>query len=154
MTGQVVGSEPWGDSPIVVGVDGSPTGAAALRYAAERAILEHAGLSVVMAWEPVERAPWQPEPVGDEALENRLILRREIQDVLSERPEVDFQAACVRGRAVPVLLDAAHDASILVLGCRGRGGFEGQRLGSVALYCTMYAPCTVVIVREGGEDLE
>jgi nucleotide-binding universal stress UspA family protein len=52
-----------------------------------------------------------------------------------------------RGAAAGVLLDAARDADLLVVGSRGLGGFRGLLLGSVSSKMAAHAPCPVVIVR-------
>jgi nucleotide-binding universal stress UspA family protein len=50
------------------------------------------------------------------------------------------------GAPARVLLEAASDADLLVIGSRGLGGFRGLLLGSVGQQCTHHAPCPVVIV--------
>ena len=41
----------------------------------------------------------------------------------------------------------ARDAQFLVIGARGRHGFNHQFLGSVALAMLHYSPCPVAIVK-------
>jgi nucleotide-binding universal stress UspA family protein len=59
----------------------------------------------------------------------------------------------IEGSAVQVLLDAARDADLLVVGSRGHGGFAGLLLGSVSAQLVHHAPCPVLVVREkeGGQ---
>jgi nucleotide-binding universal stress UspA family protein len=52
------------------------------------------------------------------------------------------------GNAAQVLLEASHDADLLVVGSRGHGGFTEALLGSVSQACAHHARCPVVIVRE------
>jgi nucleotide-binding universal stress UspA family protein len=52
----------------------------------------------------------------------------------------------LQGPAAKVLLDAGHDADMIVVGSRGRGGFAGLLLGSVSQQVAQHAPLPVVIV--------
>ena len=60
------------------------------------------------------------------------------------------QRSVLRGYPVRVLLDAAADADLLVVGSRGRGGMAGMLLGSVSTQLATYAMCPVVVVRGRG----
>jgi nucleotide-binding universal stress UspA family protein len=59
---------------------------------------------------------------------------------------VDVQLVVSEGGAVPVLLEQAEHADVLVVGSRGRGAMRSALLGSVALHCTTHAPCPIVVV--------
>ena len=148
------GSEGHGDGVkrVVVGVDGSECSLRALRWAARDAELTGAVLEVITAWTfpehaaplgVVVRLPW-PEDLMAQA--------REALDALIERelPGCDrtrVQAQVIRGSAAAVLLEAARDADLLVVGNRGRGAFAELLLGSVSEHCVRHAPCPVVVVR-------
>jgi nucleotide-binding universal stress UspA family protein len=69
-----------------------------------------------------------------------------------ERPGVHLEQRAVEGRTIPVLLEQAEDASLLVLGSHGRGAFTGMLLGSVSEHCVSHAPCPVAIVRTAGRS--
>ena len=53
----------------------------------------------------------------------------------------------IEGPGGPALLSQAEDASLLVVGARGRAAFPGMLLGSVAEYCVRNGRCPVVVVR-------
>jgi nucleotide-binding universal stress UspA family protein len=137
---------------IVVGVDGSETSRHALRWAAEEAKSHGSQLHVVHAWEVpapavavgVGRRTAPPEGQHDEA--SRLVADV-VRDELGEAPPGDVRTSIGRGAAAGVLLDAARDADLLVVGSRGLGGFRGLLLGSVSSKMAAHAPCPVVIVR-------
>lgn len=74
-------------------------------------------------------------------------LTRAVQAVAGPRSVVEVRAEARRGTPAGVLLQAANDAALLVVGSRGRGGFAGLLLGSVARYCVQYAPCPVLVAR-------
>jgi nucleotide-binding universal stress UspA family protein len=139
---------------IVVGVDGSETSRHALRWAADEAKSHGSQLHVVHAWEvptlsvavgvgPGRRTA-QPEGQHEEA--SRLVADV-VRDVLGDEPAGDVRTSIGRGTAAGVLLDAARDADLLVVGSRGLGGFRGLLLGSVSSKMAAHAPCPVVIVR-------
>jgi len=139
---------------IVVGVDGSETSRHALRWAAEEARAHGSQLHVVHAWEvpglgagvgvlPGRRSA-QPEGQHDEA--SRLVADV-VREELGEDPPGDVRTSIGRGPAAGVLLDAADQADLLVVGSRGLGGFKGLLLGSVSSKMAAHASCPVVIVR-------
>jgi nucleotide-binding universal stress UspA family protein len=53
----------------------------------------------------------------------------------------------VEGHPAPTLVEASHEADLLVVGCKGYGEFAGMLLGSVSEYCAHHARCPVVIIR-------
>ena len=157
-------------SRIVVGVDGSAGAAAALAWALEEARLRQSALDAVHVWRlPLYAAVPEPWFVGMPELPHELDARVEAATEAHARDVLDAAVAeagregaeagievrkeVVRGQAAHVLLEAARDADLLVVGSRGHGGFAGLLLGSVSQQCVQHASCPVVVVRAAaGED--
>lgn len=151
-------------SRIVVGVDDSPGGNAALRFALEEARLRGAVLHAIHAWVmPLYEGVPGPFVVGlppgpplDEVREE---LARAASDVLDRALAaampaggVEVRREVVEGAPARVLLDAAEDAELLVVGSRGHGGFVGLLLGSVGAQCARHSPCPVAVVKPPAGD--
>jgi nucleotide-binding universal stress UspA family protein len=141
---------------IVVGVDGS----AAARHALAWAIAEaERRRSRVIALHVVAK-PWAAGaaagPFGAfvvaEAQERieadaRQLLARDVAAVRGSSG-VEVEQRLAEGPIAPALLAAAAaDASLLVVGSRGHGGFAGLLLGSVGQHCAQHARTPVVVVR-------
>ena len=60
---------------------------------------------------------------------------------------LDVRVAALNGTPEFALIEASHDADLVVVGSRGRGGFAGLLLGSTSLDLASHARCPVVIVR-------
>jgi nucleotide-binding universal stress UspA family protein len=63
-------------------------------------------------------------------------------------PWLQVDTAIIDGPPAQALLGASADASLLVVGFRGVGGFAGMTLGPVSRYVATHAPCPVVVVRQ------
>lgn len=140
-------------TPVVVGMDDSPASMNALTVAFEEAHLREAPLSVVTAWvegeyktvfSPAQMANW--EPVGD-------VHARWLAEQVAERqeryPDVEVSQIVTQNKPRDELLERSHDAQLVVVGSRGRGGFRGLLLGSTSQALMLHAHCPVLIVREG-----
>lgn len=147
-----VTSEPAGTHQgplVVVGVDGSEASKAALSYALEEALLRHATLEAVFAWQyPFEMAAGSfavPAPAG----EMRLWADEILDDALDQIEPVQRESVVRRaeyGPPVTVLMEAARRAELLVVGTRGHSRLTGLFLGSVSQYLAVHAPCPVTVV--------
>ena len=138
---------------IVVGVDGSPSSRAALRWAVGQARLTGGTVDAVIAWQiplMLENYSWAPigvEEARDFAEDARKRLDAAIGEEVRPADSELVRSQVVRGHPAQVLLDAAADADLLVVGSRGHGSFAGALLGSVSQYCAHHAHGPVLIVR-------
>jgi nucleotide-binding universal stress UspA family protein len=144
------------DSPhIVVGVDASPCSKRALRWAMTQARLSGATIEAITAWQAPARYGtvygMVPVMFGDAGISEITgkVLDDTITAVAGQLDEpVEVRARVVQGHPAQVLLDAAADAQLLVVGGRGHSVLAGMRLGSVSHHCVQHAPCPVVVVPE------
>lgn len=137
---------------IVVGVDGSSPSKRALRWALRQAELTGARLEVVYAWHIPATDGWTPmfDLTQNLTKAGEQIAADTIAEIAGDRPPVIVHAEVVEGNTAAVLLKAAEGADLLVVGCRGHGGFVGALLGSVSQHCVQHATCPVVVVRGEG----
>ncbi|MFT4296800.1 MAG: universal stress protein [Micropruina sp.] len=144
---------------LVVGVDGSQSSRAALQWAYDVALAQNAELTALMTWRQVTPPPagsastYNPEfDDADQASIAEKELLSILREELGEDPGVLVRPRVVAGRAAKELIDASHDADLLVVGSRGIGGFAGMLLGSVSQHVAAHAACTVVVVRTPGSN--
>jgi nucleotide-binding universal stress UspA family protein len=140
---------------IVVGVDGSEASKDALRWALEEARLRQSSLRAVYAWlyPQIGGRGYIPSELLDPELLRQTAQERLdelVAEVAGESPDVELERVASEGPAAQVLVEAAEEAELLVVGSRGHGGFTGLLLGSVSQQCAHHAPCPVVIVRDAG----
>lgn len=131
---------------IVVGVDGSEHGDAALRWALEEAQVHGSSLTAVFAWQmPFLEFPGAFERQEIEDLAKDFLVKAVGQ--VESAPQVPLELLVAQGDVSEALIEASKGADLLVLGSRGRGGFAGLKLGSVSQECVAHAHCPVVVVR-------
>lgn len=140
---------------IIVGVDGPGHSRPALAWAMREAALRHVPLAVMTvrppAVRPATRIYWPvpdvPETGTSLELEEKAVW--EFADTVASEigepvPEITVRVAT--GAAAEELIKASREASLLVVGARGRGGFAGLVMGSVSSQVMHHAACPVVIV--------
>jgi nucleotide-binding universal stress UspA family protein len=135
---------------IVVGVDGSQSSLAALRWAVRQAELTGAPLEIVSAWEwPVSYSGWETPlpPDYDPADEARRQLDRTVSAVLTPDDAIEVRRSVVEGHAAPVLEALSKTADLVVVGNHGHGEFVRMLLGSVSEHCVTHCHCPVVVTR-------
>jgi nucleotide-binding universal stress UspA family protein len=142
---------------VVVGIDGSENSLDALRFAAREATLRDEVLHVVGTYTtPIMSTGYElavPDPDDLEAAA-RTTLEASVDTVRSEGllDDVDVEVVAIEGHAGERLMTASEDATLLVVGSRGHGGFMGLLLGSVTTYVVNHPVCPVVVVRHGDAD--
>lgn len=135
-------------APIVLGVDGSASSDAATRLAFEEAALRGADLVAVHAWSdlgllPMYTMDWTIyEDQAREALAERLAQWRR------QFPDVNVETRLVRDRPAHWLEEESRKAQLVIVGSRGRGGFAGLVLGSVASTVAQVSHAPVIVVRK------
>lgn len=148
---------PPGTGPVLVGADGSPDSEAAIAFACEEARLRGTGLVALHTWSDVlaegmlRPHPLQEDPVEIAATE-RAKLAEQVVGWQRKYPDVAIELEVIRGRPVRTLLERGEHAQLIVVGCRGRGGFTGMLLGSTSQALIAHSPCPVAVVRPQRTD--
>jgi len=134
---------------VVVGVDGSAESIRALRWAAREVAARGGALSVVAAWNwdgpSLAKPPLGVNP-GQVRAHTEGLLAAALDGVREAVPTVSVTAEAIQGYAPSVLVAAAKDADLLVLGSHGYGRLHHAVLGSVSEYCVRHATCPVVVI--------
>jgi nucleotide-binding universal stress UspA family protein len=114
---------------VVIGYDGSSPSLKALDFGLEYACRHSLPVQVVVVGQPAD------DPTTD--LDGRLRSRDGGRDAEIVR---------VAGHPAEQLLRLSADASLIVLGARGRGGFAGLLLGSVSQTVLHHATRPVAVI--------
>lgn len=135
---------------ITVGVDGSPGGRRALAWAIRHAVDTGAIVDIVTAYEP-EPLPYDADGTNGCDLSRDFAADRQqldLSEVLAHipGPRPALVQRMIPGHAVDVLIEAARDADLLVLGSHGRGQLATTLLGSVSEACVRRGTTPVLIV--------
>jgi nucleotide-binding universal stress UspA family protein len=139
---------------IVAGVDGSPDGLAAARYAASLAERRGASLKLIHAFEGLFHG-YGPlaAAAGYAAADQQLreaagrSLADDTAQIRAAFPSLEVESHLSDGVAAAVLIQESEEALTTVVGSRGRGGFAGLLLGSVSSQVAAHGHGSVVVVR-------
>ncbi|WP_406212927.1 universal stress protein [Streptomyces canus] len=137
--------------PITAGIDGTEESIAALDWAAREAVRRDAALRVLHAW---RFQPYEGIDAGDRDTQEdwaRNAVGEAVRAVTGRHTGLDVSTEVVEGGSVDVLVAAAADAELLVLGSRGHGPVVGFLLGSVGQQVIAEAARPVVLVRAGDQ---
>ncbi|MGB3685400.1 MAG: DUF5661 family protein [Ornithinimicrobium sp.] len=137
------------NGPLVVGYDSSPDADWAVDWAAVEAVRRGRSLIVLFAAD----LPRLTGPditmghQGDHAQEMaEAVAQAGVKRARAAAPEVAVEARITRLGAAVALIEASVDASLLVVGGRGRLRLSEALLGTVQFAVTAHAQCPVVVV--------
>jgi nucleotide-binding universal stress UspA family protein len=143
------------DDVILVGVDGSVASLHALDWAAAEARCHGQGLRVVCSYSLPSFTAASLDG-GYAALDDTAI-QQGARAVLAEATDrvasagVPVTSSIATGDAAGVLVELSRDASLVVVGTRGRGGFADRLLGTVSSALPAHSYCPTVVVPLRGE---
>ena len=147
---------------IIVGIDGSHCSQRALEWGMNEATIRHVPITVVTVYQPNAGywgrvAPYPSDRARAERARTELAqaeharaAAREAADKalagLGDDRPVSVTVKAVSGNPGVEILDAARDASMIVVGARGMGGFARLLMGSVSTHLIYHARCPVVVI--------
>lgn len=149
---------PSAPGEIVVGVDGSASSNAAVRWATAQAGRRNAPLRLVhvaaapsitnvMPAVPTEFEAWQDTQAREVLREaTELVAQISAETGVSARiADTDIYHAA----PVPTLIDLSKGAEMIVVGSRGMGAFRRTLLGSASTGLIHHAHCPVAVIHDG-----
>jgi nucleotide-binding universal stress UspA family protein len=147
-------------SRIVVGVDPSPSGTAALEWAMREAVSTSASLHAVRAWNPAAYAMEAYAYAADiidpiESAQAQLGTDQQLQLAAARVAGSDTiacTATAVLGAASLVLVEQAEHSAMVVVGARSSGALSRAVLGSVSSAVLHHTTTPVTIVPEPRES--
>lgn len=140
------------DGVVLVGVDGSAASMHALEWAADQASRRGWSLHLVSAYTIPVSAGIAGEIttplVDDDAVRSvaEACCRQAAEHVAGRPGIADVRTTVSYGDAAGVLVDASAEASLAVIGKRGRGGFASRLLGGVSSALPAHAACPTAVV--------
>lgn len=137
--------------PIIVGYDGSEGSQRAVLWAAHHAAVARQQLVVVHCW----LWPFFTQDLGPVTDVKDSGLQRAAEKTAAEgldlvqqaEPTVSVSVRLITGFPAEVLTKLSVEASLLVTGTRGLGGFAGLLVGSVSLHLAATASCPIAVIR-------
>jgi nucleotide-binding universal stress UspA family protein len=148
--------EPYPTGAVVVGFNGREHATVALSQAVDEAVRRRAPLVVVYAANypgmTLEPGPGllHHEPGALAAAEE--VTARGVALAHALAPELELAGATEVASPSKALVEASHDAALVVLGSRGYGRLVGTLLGSVAFNVAAGARCPVLVVKAEAAD--
>jgi nucleotide-binding universal stress UspA family protein len=144
---------------VIVGIDGSPSSDAAVRWAAHDAAIRGLPLTLVYVENPAaptwSQAPILQESAGEQEAEDRGLLANAAKiarEAIADTAQIQINGELLSSAIVPTLVDQSKDAELIVVGSRGRGALSRGFLGSVSSGLIRHAHCPVALIRDEDEQ--
>ncbi len=138
---------------ITVGIDGSAHSTRALEWAIKEAAVRHAPVTVLTV-HSVPASGWTGTPIVlpqdaadlQEAQQAAEELTLKATSQLGDAQPSSVTVRAISGFPAQELIEATRRADLMVVGCRGAGGFARLLMGSVSSQVVHHAHCPVVVV--------
>ncbi|HWC82920.1 MAG TPA: universal stress protein [Pseudonocardiaceae bacterium] len=151
--GRTVDAQPPTTGAVVVGVDGSAAGEAAVALAFAASSVRRAELVAVHTW--VEFASDSAYAYARQFIVDWAAAERYEEELLADGlagwqeqyPDVAVRRVLTRDRPLRQLLAHAADAQLLVVGSRGHRRIAGRLLGSTSQALIYHSPCPLLVAR-------
>lgn len=138
------------DQAVVVGIDGSDSSQNALRFAISAAQDLGHSIRLVGAYTVPSVAAATIDvsyvPIDDTSVRAAVTDTLKAAAAQVREAGVSVEAVIEIGDAAGVLVDETAQASLVVVGSRGRGGFAGRLLGTVSTALPAHSKCPTVVV--------
>jgi nucleotide-binding universal stress UspA family protein len=136
--------------PVVVGVDGTPGSAGALRYAVAEALRRNTPLRLVHVL-PVTAPVWPGVPMsavaGTELRDVATsILDSSLDAVRDLAPDLEVSTRLSAGSRSGAIVEASEGAQLVVVGRESQHGIDRILVGAVTAAVAAHAPCEVAVV--------
>jgi nucleotide-binding universal stress UspA family protein len=142
--------------PVIVGYDGSDGSQRAVRWAARHASATKVPLLIAhcSTWPLFTHNLGPVKGVKDSGLQHEAekTLAEGVELAAQAAPHLEITQRLLTGFPAEVLTKLSQEASLLVTGTRGLGGFAGLLVGSVSLHLAAGASCPIMVVREDQPD--
>jgi nucleotide-binding universal stress UspA family protein len=135
-------------APVLVGIDGSTASELATALAFDEASRRNVGLVALHVYSDVDVSEWPgidwsaTQSAAEEVLAERLAGWQE------DYPDVQVGRSVACDNPARQLVQRAEDAQLVVVGSRGRGGFDEMLVGSVGETVAQMARVPVIVARE------
>jgi nucleotide-binding universal stress UspA family protein len=137
--------------PVVVGVSRSEHDRAALDFAFDEATLRGVPVVGVHVWWFAKEVGERPDQYDEAVLDTaaRRVVAGAMADWSQRYPTVAVEQRPIRSmNSSATLIDESARAGLVVVGCRGRGGFASLLLGSVGRDLIGHAEAPVAVVHD------